>query len=206
MMRTFFVLGSATLVAATDGDCFANTKESTCSASVEGSESCVWCTSAAVGDSCFKESDAQGLPSSVFKCDLYASGVQSAECTSYKSEGDCMSSSEGGESCAWCTSGAVGNACYKHSDAETLPSSVFRCEYQDAIRTKAVECTSYKSEGDCMSSSEGGETCAWCTSGAVGNACYKHSDAETLPSSVFRCEYQTWYQAVFSTAKYYLGI
>jgi hypothetical protein len=193
MKSAVLILGAAALATATDGDCFANTKQADCSKSTESGESCVWCSSAAVGDSCFKESDAEGLPTSVFRCEFPAlAGTE--ECTTHTSEKDCMSSSEGSETCAWCTSGAVGNSCFKHSDAEGLPSSVFRCSYQDAYGVQAEpECTTHTSEKDCMSSTEGAETCAWCTSGAVGNSCFKTSDAQGLPSSVFRCEYQSAY-------------
>jgi hypothetical protein len=41
-----------------------------------------------------------------------------------------MSANESGESCAWCNSAAAGSICMKGSDATTLPSSVFECEYQ----------------------------------------------------------------------------
>eukprot|EP00341_Mesodinium_pulex_P014968 CAMPEP_0116898338 /NCGR_PEP_ID=MMETSP0467-20121206/7067_1 /TAXON_ID=283647 /ORGANISM="Mesodinium pulex, Strain SPMC105" /LENGTH=146 /DNA_ID=CAMNT_0004570379 /DNA_START=29 /DNA_END=469 /DNA_ORIENTATION=+ len=141
---SLLILGTAALASANDGDCFSNTAASDCNGSTEGGESCVWCQSAAVGDSCFKQSDAEGLPDSVFKCDMFS-------------------------------------------------------------LTGGSECTAHTSEKECMSSTEGSENCAWCTSGAVGNSCFKDSDAQGLPDSVFRCEYQTWYQAMFSAAKTYFG-
>jgi len=61
-----------------------------------------------------------------------------------------------------------------------------------AVSTSATTCEPLKtSESKCLSSSEGGVPCAFCTSGAVGASCMVETDAKSLPSSVFVCEYQT---------------
>lgn len=44
--------------------------ESACMSSSEGSTTCSWCTSGAVGASCMLSSDASALPSSVFQCEF----------------------------------------------------------------------------------------------------------------------------------------
>ena len=53
---------------ATSG-CASATSEKSCLSAVEGSEKCAYCSSAAVGASCYKESDAKQLPSSIFTCE-----------------------------------------------------------------------------------------------------------------------------------------
>jgi hypothetical protein len=99
----------------------------------EGDEKCSWCTSGAVGASCLKESDAQGLPSSVFQCEYQSSLKAMSYCEDAKNEDSCMSSAQDGVSCSWCTSGAVGASCLPEDDAKGLPSSVFQCEYQGTL-------------------------------------------------------------------------
>lgn len=49
--------------------CASQTSEKTCLSAVEGSEKCAYCSSAAVGASCYKESDAKSLPASIFSCE-----------------------------------------------------------------------------------------------------------------------------------------
>ena len=58
--------------------------------------------------------------------------VKGGTCEAITDEKTCMSSTEGDQACAWCTSGAVGASCQTTSDAQALPSSVFECEYQQA--------------------------------------------------------------------------
>jgi hypothetical protein len=123
----------------------------------------------------------------------------STECYDNTKETACMSATENGESCSWCTSAAVGNSCMKESDAKGLPSSVFKCEYQTYLDEAAVECYDNTKETACMSATENGESCSWCTSAAVGNSCMKESDAKGLPSSVFKCEYQSLFQKIMSS-------
>ena len=48
--------------------CEAISDESSCMSGMEGDEACAWCSSGAVGTSCQKQSDAEGLPSAVFNC------------------------------------------------------------------------------------------------------------------------------------------
>lgn len=55
--------------------------------------------------------------------------IQGGSCNGLKSHDSCMAASEDGEACSWCESAAVDDACYKESDAKSLPSSVFFCEY-----------------------------------------------------------------------------
>ena len=120
-----------------------------------------------------------------------------SECYDNTKESQCTSSFEGDEKCVWCESAAVSASCVKESDAATLPPSVFQCS---GLKTKAAGCESYTSHDDCMSGSEDGETCAWCKSAAVSASCAKKSQAETLPTSVFQCEYQAWYMEYMAHA------
>ena len=194
---------------ANSGDvCNDYTTQSQCIGSEEDGEKCAWCTSGAVGNTCFKESDAQTLPASVFHCEydaaakLYASNT----CNDLTSESACMAGEENGVKCSWCTSGAVGNSCFTETDAKTLPTSVFHCEY-DVLAASATEiCNDLTSEDACMAGSEGSEQCAWCTSGAVGNSCFTESDAKTLPASVFHCEYNSWLVNLVKSAMEYFGL
>lgn len=106
---------------------------------------------------------------------------------SNKDQNTCLSTSEDGVTCAFCSSGAVGNTCLKETDAKGLPSSVFKCTYKTLSTTSSTCETSNKDKATCLSASESGEKCVFCTSGAVGNTCLKSSDAQGLPSSVFKC-------------------
>ena len=216
-----------------ESTCEAHMDESSCMSSSEGDEACSWCSSGAVGTSCQKESEAKALPSAVFECEYqtaYAAYVKpSGTCEDITDESTCMSSSEGSEACSWCSSGAVGTSCQTESEAKSLPSAVFECEYQTAYAayrtesaTKTVQsgdleepyapyviedkkniknvkasgtCEDITDESTCMSSSEGSEACSWCSSGAVGTSCQTESEAKSLPSAVFECEYQTAYAA-----------
>jgi hypothetical protein len=180
------------LAAATS--CDAYTSEKTCMSGTAGGEKCSWCNSAAVGSTCFSESDAKSLPSSVFTCNYQLVPLKATACDSITSEKTCMSSSSGGEKCSWCKSAAVGGTCFIESDAKTLPSSVFQCAYQ-LVPLKTTSCDSYTSEKTCMSGSADGAKCAWCKSAAVGATCFVEEDAKSLPSSVFTCEYQAAYAA-----------
>ena len=55
-------------------DCYSNTRkgENVCMSANEAGEPCAWCHSASSGDSCMKQSDAEGLPTSVFQCKYQA--------------------------------------------------------------------------------------------------------------------------------------
>jgi hypothetical protein len=66
-------------------------------------------------------------------CELSIASRDASTCDAYTSESNCMSGTEGGEDCSWCTSGAVGASCLKESDTQGLPSSIFHCEYQSSI-------------------------------------------------------------------------
>ena len=122
-----------------------------------------------------------------------------SECYDNTKESDCTSSFEGDEKCLW--SAAVSASCVKESDAATLPSSVFQCH---GLKTKSDGCDSFTSHDSCMTGTEDGETCAWCKSAAVSASCAKKSQAETLPSSVFQCEYQAWYMDYMAQAVDYV--
>eukprot|EP01039_Chlorochromonas_danica_P000551 gene550-592_t len=170
--------------------CDQYTSEKTCLAGVVNNEKCSWCSSAAVGATCFPESDAKSLPSSVFQCDYQKLTLKSTACDSITSQKTCMSSSSGAEKCSWCSSAAVGGTCFVESDAKSLPSSVFQCDYQK-VALKSTTCDSITKQKTCLSSkSSDGVNCAWCSSGAVGSTCYEETDAKQLPSSIFSCQYQ----------------
>jgi hypothetical protein len=109
-------------------------------------------------------------------------------------EDSCMTGASNGEKCSWCKSAAVGGTCFVESDAKTLPSSVFDCEFQK-VQYKASPCDSNKSKSSCLSSTESGVKCSWCSSAAVGSTCFLETDAKSLPSSVFTCDFQASYYA-----------
>jgi hypothetical protein len=127
----------------------------------------------------------------------FAKASAGSECYDFTKENDCKNGMEGDEKCLWCESAAVSASCVKESDAATLPSSVFQCS---GLKLKASGCDSNKDHDSCMSSSEDGETCSWCMSAAVAPSCAKKSQAETLPASVFQCEYQAWYMDYLAQA------
>jgi hypothetical protein len=110
--------------------CDSQKSEKDCMSSTSGSENCSWCMSAAVGGTCFIESDAKSLPASVFQCEYQAGKLRESSCDSAKNEKSCLTSTTDGNKCAWCESAAVGGACYLEEDAHSLPSSIFSCDYQ----------------------------------------------------------------------------
>lgn len=109
--------------------------------------------------------------------------LSTSDCEKVTSQKSCAAAA-----CSWCESGAVGASCMSNEDAASLPSSVFTCTA--SVLKATTTCESITKESTCMSSSEGSQTCAWCTSGAVGASCMKHDDAAGLPSSVFQCSLQ----------------
>ncbi len=189
--------------------CDSYTSEKSCMAASEGSDHCSWCSSAAAGKLCLKESDAKTLPTSVFECkyvSAYSAAAAAATCDSYTSEKSCMAASEGSDHCSWCSSAAAGKLCLKESDAKTLPTSVFECEYVSAYSNPMlratvkddVVCFDYTDEKTCMVKTEGAMKCCWCTSAAVGASCNNDVDAHALPSSVFHCTCPSVYQYLSS--------
>lgn len=172
-------------------DCDTVTSEKTCMASSSSSEHCSWCNSAAVGGSCMGETDAKSLPSSVFQCEYQKRALKTSTCDSITSEKTCMSTTSGSDKCSWCNSAAVGGTCFTEADAKSLPSSVFQCEFQKAQLRAPSSCDGVTSEKTCLTTTVNSEKCAWCESAAVGATCYPESDAHSLPSSIFQCEYQT---------------
>lgn len=88
--------------------------------------------------------------------------------------------------------------------AFTTPVETYQgddCVYENSVAAPKAKvaaagtCEAISDESSCMSSMEGDEACAWCSSGAVGTSCQKQSDAESLPSAVFECTYQEGYAA-----------
>jgi uncharacterized protein YodC (DUF2158 family) len=192
-MNFFIVLTILFVVfARSEAVCDANKSEKSCMSSTEDSEKCSWCMSAAVGATCFKESDAKSLPSSIYNCEYQKVMTAETTCDANKSEKSCMAAEEGDVKCSWCKSAAVGATCFMETDAKTLPSSIYACEYQK-LTTEGTSCDANKSENSCMSAKEGDVKCAWCKSAAVGSTCFMETDAKTLPSSIYACEYQKAY-------------
>lgn len=76
------------------------------------------------------------------------------------------------------------------ADRTPRRQKVLPCGKGQIKSTGSGSCNDITNEKDCMSSSEGSEKCSWCTSAAVSDACNKESDAKSLPSSIFECEYQ----------------
>ena len=126
---------------------------------------------------------------------LFSGKAAASTCESFNSDkSKCLTATEGGDKCAYCTSGAVGSECIKETDAKGLPSSVFQCSYAALAATAASTCESFNSDkSKCLAATEGGDKCAYCTSGAVGSECIKETDAKGLPSSVFQCAYAKSY-------------
>lgn len=173
--------------------CDKYTTQKSCMSGTANNEKCSWCNSAAVGATCFGESDAKALPSSVFSCDFQKVALKATSCDSVTNQKACMTTTSGSEKCAWCNSAAVGGTCFIESDAKSLPSSVFQCDYQK-VALKSTACDSVTTEKTCLATtSSNGVKCAWCNSAAVGSTCFEETDAKALPSSVFSCKYQSAY-------------
>lgn len=173
--------------------CDANKNSKNCLAAKDDSGvKCSWCSSAAVGSTCFSETDAKSLPSSIYSCQYQKVMSGANSCDEYKSEKSCLSGTAGSSKCSWCKSAAVGSTCFSEADAKSLPSSIYACEYPK-VSAAATSCDEYKNEKSCMSGKVGDEKCSWCKSAAVGATCFVESDAKSLPSSVYACEYQKNY-------------
>ena len=103
--------------------------------------------------------------------------VKSGSCEAITDESTCMSSSEGSEKCAWCSSGAVGASCQTTSDAQALPSSVFECEYQGTKGKKDADCSQCTGNGPCaqcqacVDMKDGPCAPCWSSDNAAGEAC-----------------------------------
>ena len=69
-------------------------------------------------------------------CALLSAVFADSACEGIKNQSTCTSYSK--ESCAWCTSGAVGASCMSAADAAGLPSSIFTCTTASASAS-AVE-------------------------------------------------------------------
>jgi hypothetical protein len=195
-MQFFVVLAVICLIFtsafAANCDSFASEKKCMVGSDSDGKK-CSWCQSAAVGATCFTEDDAQSLPSSIYDCEYQKAYEAVTSCDQYTSEKSCMGGSVSSEKCSWCKSAAVGATCFKESDANSLPSSIYACEYQKLADLAVTSCDQYTSEKSCMGGSVGGEKCSWCKSAAVGATCFKNSDAHSLPSSIYECKYQKAY-------------
>merc|ERR1712146_710731 len=100
----------------------------------------------------------------------------------------------------WSDDNAAGQACLPAcSSCYTVDNYIKTMYGVGATKKDSATCDGITDEKTCMSSSEGSEACAWCTSGAVGTSCQKQSDAESLPAAVFACEYQQAYAAYTPT-------
>lgn len=70
--------------------------------------------------------------------------AMASSCENITSQSSCTSSKD---SCAWCTSGAVGASCMDAADAAGLPSSVFTCTTSASTSTEAVELGRHSNKG-----------------------------------------------------------
>ena len=109
----------------------------------------------------------------------------------------CVDMKDGPCAPCWSSDNAEGTACLPACES-CYSANTYANKAKKAV--KSGSCEAITSESTCMSSSEGDEACAWCSSGAVGASCQKTSDAQALPSSIFECEYQTAY-AAYTTEK-----
>ena len=126
---------------------------------------------------------------------LAVSTATDASCADYTEEKECLTQYGvtpfigTDSSCAFCAaSGCMSllEGTYKSFWGET-------CTFPDNrayVYVATSGCASQTSEKTCLSAVEESEKCAYCSSAAVGASCYKESDAKSLPSSIFSCEYQ----------------
>jgi len=110
----------------------------------------------------------------------------------------CVDSKSGPCAPCWSDDNSAGTACLPACSSCYGSSSKSYVNGRTPTKkpdVKASTCEAITDEKTCMTSSEGSEACAWCSSGAVGTSCQKESDAQQLPAAVFECEYQTGYAA-----------
>jgi hypothetical protein len=101
-----------------------------------------------------------------------------------------MAASADGVKCSWCSSGAVGSACYPETDAKSLPTSIFYCKYQSVYHAKPMSCDDYTSTDTCNAGEILGDRCVWCEgleSALAPSGCYSSVDASHLPTEFFTC-------------------
>jgi len=105
-----------------------------------------------------------------FLC-LFNSVVSAATCSLYgKNLEKCLSASENGVNCAFCSSAAAGTNCMPESDAKGLPTSVFQCEYQPAT-VAAKQPVSYANSTDVTLGLGSCSYSATCSAGGVSGVC-----------------------------------
>lgn len=116
-------------------------------------------------------------------------------CDQYTTQKTCLSGVQAdNDKCSWCSSAAAGANCFSQTEAKSLPSSIFHCEYQQ-LTTKDTVCDSITNQKSCLSTKTADVTCAWCSSAAAGANCFSDVEAKGLPSSIFHCDYQTTLKA-----------
>jgi hypothetical protein len=177
--------------------CESYSRQTSCMSGSYDGVKCAWCSSGAVGSSCYAETDAKALPSSIFSCSYQAAyGSAAAVCDEYATSSTCLAGAIPGDKCAWCKSAAVGNTCFSVSDAKSLPSSVFQCTFPAALQQTGYICESlsYTSPATCLrKTGEDGIKCAWCSSDSFGvsSICLKETDAKNLSPSIYHCSYSS---------------
>merc|ERR1711871_1055813 len=170
--------------AAASSTCEGITNKDTCMSSMEGDEACAWCESGAVGTSCQKQSDAESLPAAVFACEYQQAYAAYTAPSKPKKDTDCSQCTGDGPcaQCAQCTDmkdgpcapcwsddNAAGQACLPAcSSCYTVDHYIKTMYGLGATKKDSATCDGITDEKTCMSSSEGSEACAWCSSGAVG--------------------------------------
>jgi hypothetical protein len=171
--------------------CESYAREASCmSASYDGVK-CSWCSSGAVGSSCYAETDAKALPSSIFTCKYQAAyDVNAMICQEYTTSDTCQSGSVPGDKCVWCESTKYDSrSCVPYSYSQLLPSTDYTCSQPGP----STSCDSQTSSSGCLSSSNSnGVKCAWCTSYKYASSCYDENYAHSLPYDLYKCTYQNF--------------
>jgi len=80
----------------------------------------------------------------------------------------------------------------RRTDARLCIYAIIAVSIANLLVADASACESMKSSQEkCLSSYDNGVPCAYCLSAAVGTLCAPETETKDLPTSVFKCTYQT---------------
>lgn len=179
------------LVADSPTDCMSYNKSKAC----HKADGCTWCTANGMG-TCYPDVAAKLLPQMIFKCDkdkedkdalaVVVTAIPATTSAAAKpSPFDCVGQNTSSacnkyEACSWCTTSGLGTGCYPTKVAKILPEKFFTCDKSLAVKEEAT--CDKRPKDECTA-----PECSWCTSAAVGAACYTPDQAKRLPAAVFKC-------------------
>jgi len=171
--------------------CLSNTAPKAC----KKADGCTWCTANGMG-TCYPDVAAKLLPQMIFKCDkdkedkdalaVVVTAIPATTSAAAKpSPFDCVGQNTSSacnkyEACSWCTTSGLGTGCYPTKVAKILPEKFFTCDKSLAVKEEAT--CDKRPKDECTA-----PECSWCTSAAVGAACYTPDQAKRLPAAVFKC-------------------